>query len=336
MNNLKVSVVIPVYKVESYLDRCVESIVSQIYQNLEIILVDDGSPDKCPEMCDAWAQKDSRIKVVHKKNGGLGDARNAGLDVATGDLIGFVDSDDWCEPSMYQRMVDSYNEHRKPIVVCDVWVDWENGWPSEKKCMGGSAFVWNRVEAAEAFFSDDLPAWMCNKLFEKSLWDGNRFKSQLYEDIPVMRHLVSFISGVSFTHTLEYHYIQQQKSIVNSCVKEKHLTLLYETIENYEAAKHVSSKVATCAQREVVRVAYSLLYKLVVQGELLERQCEIAEIIRQNGDVVNDIALSNALDRIIVKKIANGRRYKYLIKGLSVLKKLYFKLKIKEIIGKKR
>lgn len=90
-----ISVIVPVFKVDPYLDRCVESIVNQTYRNLEIILVDDGSPDSCGAMCDAWAEKDRRIKVIHKKNGGLSDARNAGLDIATGTLIGFVDSDDF-------------------------------------------------------------------------------------------------------------------------------------------------------------------------------------------------------------------------------------------------
>ena len=90
----KISVIVPVYRTEAYLDRCVESIAGQTYQNLEIILVDDGSPDNCPAMCDAWAEKDSRIKVVHKENGGLSDARNAGMAIASGSLMGFVDSDD--------------------------------------------------------------------------------------------------------------------------------------------------------------------------------------------------------------------------------------------------
>ena len=96
----KISVIVPVYKVEKFLDRCVESIVGQTYENLEIILVDDGSPDNCPSMCDKWAEKDSRIKVIHKENGGVSSARNAALYAATGDFIGFVDSDDWIEPDM--------------------------------------------------------------------------------------------------------------------------------------------------------------------------------------------------------------------------------------------
>ena len=90
-----ISIIVPVYKVEKYLDKCVESIVEQTYKNLEIILVDDGSPDNCSAMCDEWAQKDSRIKVIHKENGGLSSARNAGLDACTGEYIYFLDSDDY-------------------------------------------------------------------------------------------------------------------------------------------------------------------------------------------------------------------------------------------------
>lgn len=101
-----ISIIVPVYKVEKYLDKCVESIVEQTYKNLEIILVDDGSPDNCSAMCDEWAQKDSRIKVIHKENGGLSSARNAGLDACTGDYIGFVDSDDWIEPDMYEYLLN--------------------------------------------------------------------------------------------------------------------------------------------------------------------------------------------------------------------------------------
>jgi len=114
----KVSVIVPVYKVEKYLDRCVQSVVEQSYQNLEIILVDDGSPDNCPAMCDEWAIKDKRIKVIHKKNGGVSSARNLGLEKATGDYIAFVDSDDWIELNMYEEMLKSANREKADIVFC--------------------------------------------------------------------------------------------------------------------------------------------------------------------------------------------------------------------------
>ena len=101
VDTAKISVIVPVYKVEPYLDKCISSIVNQTYKNLEIILVDDGSPDNCPAMCDAWAEKDSRIRVLHQRNQGGGAARNAGLDLASGSLIAFVDSDDYIVPDMY-------------------------------------------------------------------------------------------------------------------------------------------------------------------------------------------------------------------------------------------
>lgn len=116
----KISVVIPVYKVEPYLDQCVQSVVDQTYTNLEIILVDDGSPDNCPAMCDAWAERDERIKVVHKKNGGLSDARNAGMQVASGSFFFFVDSDDYISKDCIAIMYDMYQKSNINIVACGI------------------------------------------------------------------------------------------------------------------------------------------------------------------------------------------------------------------------
>lgn len=118
MKNPLISIIIPVYKVENYLDRCLKSVVNQTYRNLEIILIDDGSPDRCPEMCDFWAEKYNRIKVIHKKNAGVSAARNDGLAIAQGDLIGFVDSDDVIHPSMYEEMVNYLVSQDCDIVSC--------------------------------------------------------------------------------------------------------------------------------------------------------------------------------------------------------------------------
>lgn len=112
----KVSVIIPCYKVEKYLDRCVESVINQTLKDLEIILVDDESPDHVPEICDEWALKDARIKVIHKKNGGLGMACNSGIEVATGKYVAFLDSDDWIDANMYQTMYDTAEKHQAQMV----------------------------------------------------------------------------------------------------------------------------------------------------------------------------------------------------------------------------
>lgn len=119
MNSL-ISVIVPIYNVEDYLDRCVDSIINQTYKNLEIILVDDGSPDNCPKMCDDYAKKDSRIKVVHKENGGLSDARNVGMEVATGEYVSFIDSDDYISLDFYETLFQTMIDNDSDIVECSV------------------------------------------------------------------------------------------------------------------------------------------------------------------------------------------------------------------------
>lgn len=112
-----VSIVVPVYKVEKYLDQCVESILNQSYKNIEVLLIDDGSPDRCPQMCDAWAQKDSRVRVIHKENAGAGEARNTGLENVTGDYLCFVDSDDYIHPNMIRNAYEYLQENSVDIVL---------------------------------------------------------------------------------------------------------------------------------------------------------------------------------------------------------------------------
>ena len=127
-DELLISVIVPVYNVERYLDQCVKSIVEQSYRNLEIILVDDGSRDACPGKCDMWAAKDNRISVIHKANGGLSSARNAGLDQARGDCIAFVDSDDWIDPNMLRTMWQWMQEqHEVNVVMCGTEKNFEDG-----------------------------------------------------------------------------------------------------------------------------------------------------------------------------------------------------------------
>ena len=121
-----ISVIVPIYNVEKYLQKCVDSIINQTYKNLEIILVDDGSPDNCPKMCDDYAEKDSRIKVVHKENGGLSDARNVGMEVATGEYVSFIDSDDYISLDFYETLLETIVDNDSDVVECGVVKFYEN------------------------------------------------------------------------------------------------------------------------------------------------------------------------------------------------------------------
>ena len=113
-----ISIIIPVYKVEKYLEKCVNSVINQTYKNLEIILIDDGSPDDCPAICDKLSKTDKRIKVIHKTNSGVSASRNEGLKIATGEFVAFVDSDDWIDETMYERLINKQQEQNYDLVFC--------------------------------------------------------------------------------------------------------------------------------------------------------------------------------------------------------------------------
>lgn len=141
LDNVLISVIVPVYKVEQYLEKCVNSITAQTYSNLEIILVDDGSPDKCGDICDSLAEKDKRIKVIHKMNGGLSSARNAGIDIATGQYIGFVDSDDFIEPEMYEKLLKLIKQEGTKLAVCAVNYVYEDGKKNEETIARSKLYI---------------------------------------------------------------------------------------------------------------------------------------------------------------------------------------------------
>lgn len=168
-----VSVIVPVYKVEQYLDECMQSIVSQTYRNLEIIVVDDGSPDSCPEKCEEWAARDSRIHVVHKENGGLSSARNAGIRVMHGRYVSFVDSDDIIELDMLEIMVDDIQQQHATIVVCGSTIIDENGSPyPQPHVVATKAYTSTDALLQMLYCTNYIPNTAWGKLYDRSLFEG--------------------------------------------------------------------------------------------------------------------------------------------------------------------
>ncbi|MBE6349542.1 MAG: glycosyltransferase [Spirochaetaceae bacterium] len=160
----KISIIVPVYKVEKYLSKCIDSILAQTFKDFELILINDGSPDNSPKICNDYAQKDSRIKVIHQKNAGVSAARNAGLDIAKGEYIGFVDSDDWIEPSTYEIAYNTAIEREADIVQWDFIFDYTSGKKIEKKF--GVEGYFNIAEDSSYFYGG-----MWHKLISKKLID---------------------------------------------------------------------------------------------------------------------------------------------------------------------
>lgn len=225
LNTSKISVIVPVYKVEPYLRRCVDSILAQTYTNLEIILVDDGSPDNCPAICDEYAKKDSRVRVIHKENGGLSDARNAGLNICTGEYIAFVDSDDWIEPDMYEKLLANMIQFGTEMSVGGVSDDVEeNGNYRSVKVSdyGDKTFAESNVEAMKRYFLGSWAAW--DKLYKASLFDGIRYPvGEINEDEAIVLQLLEKCSKVVYTNDVCYHYIRRPDSITTAEFNPKKL-----------------------------------------------------------------------------------------------------------------
>lgn len=212
-----ISVIVPIYKVEAYLDKCVQSIIDQTYRNLEIILVDDGSPDNCPQMCDAWTAKDDRIKVIHKENGGLSDARNAGLAIASGEYIAFVDSDDWLTDSYMSFLYRGISETNADICACDVFFTYgEEPERSDKQ-------DWQcRVCKTEDAIRDILQgsgfrAVACNKLYHRNILKGEQYPvGKHHEDEFLTYKLLAKAERLAYVNTPLYCYYQRSDSIMRS------------------------------------------------------------------------------------------------------------------------
>ena len=232
----KISVIIPIYKVEKYLDKCVESVVNQTYKDLEIILVDDGSPDNCPAICDAWAKKDSRIKVVHKENGGLSDARNAGLDIATGEYIGFVDSDDSIVPQMYEELLKNLEKENADISVCGYFYVNMLGYKTEKELQDNDEYlVLDRNEALEYTYWGDRGwqlATVHNKLYKAKIWQDLRFeKGKIHEDEFAFNKVMKRVEKIVYTKKQMYLYLQNDKGIMATRDYRAHINIIEAYVE---------------------------------------------------------------------------------------------------------
>lgn len=218
-NEPTVSVIVPVYKVENYINKCVDSIIHQTYENLEIILVDDGSPDKCPEICDEYAKKDARIKVIHKVNGGLSDARNAGIDVASGAYLMFVDSDDWIEPEMVEVLYKALVDNNATMSICNHKRVYENS----DNCAGGNNFpikdgVITGKELLSDLFFNECGYWVISvcKLYIKALFDSVRFPfGKVNEDQFILHKIVLQCEKIACVSAPMYNYLQRCDSITH-------------------------------------------------------------------------------------------------------------------------
>ena len=270
----KISVIVPVYNVEEYLARCVDSILAQTYENLEVILVDDGATDTSGTICDAYAAKDSRVKVIHKENGGLSSARNTGLEAATGEYIAFADSDDWIEPDAYAHLLGLMEKHQVKLVCGGRYdVSGKTGQRTVGLCPRREEVVSGEELAGRIFLWDGCDSSACDKLYHRSLLENFRYpEGKVCEDVPVTYKIVLQADRVAMSDKPFYNYYHRPGSISMAfSITEKtfHFSQHTEVIYPYIRDNHP----AIAAQARYLRVrSLSHILLLLEQSQAEVRQ----------------------------------------------------------------
>lgn len=292
MENKLISVIVPVYKVEKYLNRCIDSIIKQTYHNLEIILVDDGSPDNSGKICDEYAKKDKRIKVIHKQNGGLSDARNCALDIATGDYIGFVDSDDYIKEDMFETLYNLCEEKEADISIISFYEMIEDRIIEVRD--SGELQILDKIEAIKELLLDTkIQSYAWNKLFKKELFTNIRFPTgKNFEDIATTLILFEKCNKIVRLEEPKYYYLRRNDSIVGvrnyktyydymEVILDKYLYLKdkYPQIEVYNAYNFVINMIWVYT----VIVGYDINELYPKFDELYKK---FIEIIEEYGDEI--------------------------------------------------
>lgn len=233
MENDLISIIIPVYKVEKYLEKCIESVLKQTYTNLQIILVDDGSPDNCGKICDEYAKKDPRIEVIHKVNGGLSDARNVGIAKAKGKYIGFVDSDDYIKEDMYEILINLIKEYDADVSICNLY-DVIDGKEYIRNNENGIQ-EYSRLEILkEVLLDKNIQSYAWNKLYKKELFDEIKYPiGKKYEDIGTTFYVFEKCNKIVVTSEPEYYYLKRSDSLVNNVTESTILDYTDIIIQRY-------------------------------------------------------------------------------------------------------
>lgn len=307
MERPKISVIVPVYNVEPYLRKCLDSIVRQTYQNLEIILVDDGSPDSCGAICDEYAAQDDRIRVIHQANGGVSAARNAGLAAATGEWIGWVDSDDWIEPDMFELMLLNSLESNADIAVCSRFEEYPNrsvfrGW-DETKLLNTEDALYFLLQ------NDQMQNFLWDKLFRRDLFNGLWFwEGKTYEDIALMHCLFERAERVICYPEGSYHYFQRENSIVSNIALGNRINHYFAAQKRYFEMQERWSQFRDLLEAQCVASSVGIWCAYYANPKDQRRQAaaqlrEIAEFAAARGGLLQCCKGLGLAGRLVVRLI---------------------------------
>lgn len=301
-----ISVILPIYNVEEYLPRCIESVIHQTYTNLEILLVDDGSPDRCPQICDEYAKKDERIRVLHKVNGGLSDARNQGAQIATGKYITFIDSDDYVTETYVEYLYDLLEKYHTRMALCTHTVVFESG-NTVKYGQGGDEALTSE-QCLERMLYDDVintSAWA--KLYEADMVRQFPYPvGKLFEDIATTYKFFMACEQIACGYESQYFYMLRSTSIVYQNFNPKKMELLEMTDTMAEDVIKVYPQLVKALERRKVYARFSTLNQLQnVKGHKEEKKMLI-QYIKQHKDCITGNPRAPKRDKLALLALSMG------------------------------
>lgn len=313
-----VSVIVPVYKVEKYLERCVDSIRNQTLKDIEIILVDDGSPDKCPQMCDEYKEKDSRIKVIHKENGGLSSARNAGLREATGRYVGYVDSDDYVELDMFEKMYECAEQNQVDFVMADYWRVSEG--TRREKTLDIRKGLYTKEDIAREIYpilimrecvdyGPLLSVWHC--LYDIEFVKNNNlyFDEEIkWSEDCIYSAILGYLANSFYYLKCEYvyNYIQNQNSITTTykpaawkvyCKMNEKLREFFGNIKEFDFSRQLD--------------LHMLYFACSTLNQLKYSQYNFREKCKVRRSILNDMHFCKAIEKLELPNV--GKKFKLLL-----------------------
>ena len=311
----KISIIVPVYNVEAYLERCVESILKQTYTNLEILLVNDGSTDKSGELCDKLALRDHRIRVIHKENGGLSDARNRGIDEASSNLIGFIDSDDYIDEDMYETLYRQMVASKADLSMCGHY-DVYHQIPKKQVAKIKTWELMPEEAIKMVMEAKILSVTAVNKLYKKALFEQLRFRiGKIAEDAFIMVDLIHQCSKIVATNEKKYYYVHRENSITTQKFSLKFLNV----IEAYEQnAKIISENYPDLYDVAIMRLNWAYFYvldRLLVDNDFKDKVLE---------DRLISYLKKNKKSILMDSRFTRARKMSFL--ALCLSRKLYLKI----------
>ncbi len=283
MSNPLISVIVPVYNVEKYIERCIESILGQTFTDFELIIVNDGSTDKSGEICDRYSNNDPRIRIIHKENGGLSDARNAGIEAANGEYIGFIDSDDYIDTDMYELLYQNICRENADISTCGIYDCYPDKTVTQE--VNSSDFTVDGSEAVRlALESQFMPLFAWNKLYKRSLFDSIRFPvGKIYEDAFVMIKLMGASRRVSISMKPKYYYIHRENSITTRAFRNSDLDVVEAHENNFSYIEANFPQFIKQATFRRIWSRFHVLDKMIfAENDTVEQKKEVISFLRNH------------------------------------------------------